>query len=155
MPGPKRMTKEELQELNKKHYGMLKRATPGFFMTVAILIVVMVMHPPYLFMMSTFVLLNAAWLLYKLIYRGEGTFWFIAKSSIMLALYFTLLYYINYFFGARGWIGYFASIIVIAALIIWRRWKTFIEGKHTIERMIWGETLRERYEREKREKTRP
>ena len=70
----------------------------------------------------------------------------------MSCIYTGIMFIILYFLGGYGIIGYFVSCFLIAIYIIYRRWNKYIEIKHHMERMIWGDTLVNYFDKKKKEK---
>lgn len=70
------------------------------------------------------------------------------KNAILTFL--ILLGFKGLFKVLGGTLGFFIGCFIIAALIIARKWKRFIEVKHQIESMLWGKPLKEYIENKER-----
>lgn len=44
-----------------------------------------------------------------------------------------------------GWLGFTLSMVLLALIMITRKWKQFMIGKKHIETMIWGKPLERMY----------
>jgi len=63
------------------------------------------------------------------------------KNFINSIFYISLIFGIVYLFGGYGLIGYFATSILIAAFILYKRRHKYFMVKHHMENMIFGKPL--------------
>lgn len=76
----------------------------------------------------------------------------IIKQLAKGALQVTFLVSMIYLFKKWALLGLLGILVFIAAYKIITRWDTYVWARETVEKAIWGETLREKFKREKEEK---
>ncbi len=72
------------------------------------------------------------------------------KPILIAWVYIVVIIHIMYYLGNYGVWGYIISVLIICAMILWKKKDKYLEVKHHIEQMIFGEPLykfRERKEK--------
>ena len=63
------------------------------------------------------------------------------KPILIAWVYIVIIIHIMYYLGKYGAWGYIGSVLIICAMILWKKKEKYLEVKHHIEQMLFGEPL--------------
>lgn len=65
----------------------------------------------------------------------------VIRQGIIGLFWYIIILYITEFFGGYGILGLIISSVLIALIIIYKRWKIYIETVRGVEKIVFGKTL--------------
>lgn len=105
--------------------------------------VVMIFHPPFLFLGLGLAAFSVGKYVYSTLYKKKQEFSFkkLGQNLASLAGILFLIYVLSMLFGGWGIPGLLLIVVVLTGVIIYKRKETYMEAMRDVETQIWGKPL--------------